>query len=365
MFLHVATKKGLFVYDLSGGKITLTGRHFLGDNLSLTGADPRDGTWYAFQDLGHFGVKVQRSEDRGATWTEVGVPTYPKQAEGEQETTPDGKPFVWSLKRVWSFAVGAPSQPGRLWCGTIPGGLFRSDDRGATWQLCDGLWRHPTRSKWFGGGADLPGIHSVCIDPRDPRVLRVAVSCAGVWTSRDDGTTWTLEGKGLRAAFMPPEQAYDQLSQDPHCMVQSPTQPDRLWIQHHNGIFRSDDGTTWTELTDVPPSVFGFAVAVHPKDGDTAWFVPAIKDERRYPVDGKVVVTRTRNGGKSWEVLRKGLPQEDAYDLTYRHGLDVAGDGETLAFGSTTGSLWVSRDGGDSWETVSAHLPPIHSVRFA
>src|SRR5690606_31307481 len=109
-------------------------------------------------------------------------------------------------------------------------------------------WRHPTRSKWFGGGADLPGIHSVCVDPRDPRVLRVAVSCAGVWTSRDDGASWTLEGKGLRAAFMPPEQAYDQLSQDPHCMVQSPTQPDRLWIQHHNGIFRSDDGATWTEL---------------------------------------------------------------------------------------------------------------------
>lgn len=365
MFLHVATKKGLFVYDLNGGKTALTGRHFLGDNLSLTGADPRDGTWYAFQDLGHFGVKVQRSEDHGATWTEVGVPTYPKQAEDENETTPDGKPFVWSLKKVWSFAVGGADQPGRLWCGTIPGGLFRSDDRGTTWQLCEGLWRHPTRSTWFGGGADLPGIHSVCVDPRDPRVLRVAVSCAGVWTSRDEGATWTLEGKGLRAAFMPPEQAYDQLSQDPHCMVQSPTQPDRLWIQHHNGIFRCDDGTTWTELTDVPPSVFGFAVAVHPQDGDTAWFVPAIKDEHRYPVDGKVVVTRTRDGGKTWEVLRKGLPQQDAYDLTYRHGLDVAGDGKTLAFGSTTGSLWVSRDGGDSWETVSAHLPPIHSVRFA
>jgi hypothetical protein len=114
----------------------------------------------------------------------------------------------------------------------------------------------------------------------------------------------------------------------------------------------------------VPPSHFGFAVAVHPHDGDTAWLVPAIKDERRIPVDGKVVVVRTRDGGKSFTVLREGLPQQHAYDLVYRHGLAVNTSGETLAFGSTTGSLWVSEDQGDSWQCVSTHLPPIYCVRF-
>ena len=139
-----------------------------------------------------------------------------------------------------------------------------------------------------------------------------------------------------------------------------------LWAQHHNGVFRStDNSASWQEVTDVPPSVFGFAVAVHPHDGDTAWFVPAIKDERRIPVDGQVVVTRTRDGGRSFEVLRNGLPQEHAYDLTFRHALDVDETGDRLAFGSTTGSLWVTEDRGDRWECVSTHLPPIYCVRFA
>src|SRR5262249_55729419 len=149
--------------------------------------------------------------------------------------------------------------------------------------------------------------------------------------------------------------------QDPHRAVRCRAQPDHLWVQHHNGIFRSrDNGRKWTEITEAKPSVFGFAVAVHPRDPDTAWFVPAIKDEKRIPVEGQVVVSRTRDGGKSFEVLRKGLPQEHAYDICFRHCLDVAEDGQTLAFGTTTGGLWVSEDGGDSWAAVPARLPPVY-----
>jgi photosystem II stability/assembly factor-like uncharacterized protein len=136
-------------------------------------------------------------------------------------------------------------------------------------------------------------------------------------------------------------------------------------VQHHNGIFRSTDAAaSWAEITDVKPSVFGFAVAVHPEDGDTAWFVPAVKDEKRYPMDGRVVVNRTRDGGKTFETLTKGLPQEHAYDLVFRHALDIDETGERLAFGSTTGSLWISEDEGDSWAAVSANLPPVYAVRF-
>jgi photosystem II stability/assembly factor-like uncharacterized protein len=142
--------------------------------------------------------------------------------------------------------------------------------------------------------------------------------------------------------------------------------PERLWTQHHNGVFRSDDGgRTWTTISNVVPSVFGFAVAVHPHDPDTAWLVPAVKDETRVPVGGKVVVARTRDGGKTWQRLADGLPQVHAYDIVLRHALDVDATGERLAFGSTTGSLWTSRNGGDSWETVSSHLPPIYAVTFA
>ncbi len=182
----------------------------------------------------------------------------------------------------------------------------------------------------------------------------------------DAGQSWELGGPGMHAPYWPPETAGDPNIQDPHRVVQCQSQPDVFWCQHHAGVYRSTDGCrSWQQINDVPPSVFGFAVAVHPADPDTAWFIPAVKDEKRIPVDGKVVVARTRDGGKSFEVLRDGLPQEHAYDLVYRHGLDVDGSGERLAFGSTTGSLWISEDGGNHWVCASTHLPPIHCVRFA
>jgi photosystem II stability/assembly factor-like uncharacterized protein len=169
----------------------------------------------------------------------------------------------------------------------------------------------------------------------------------------------------MRAEYMPPERQMDPNIQDPHIMVMCREKPDSLWVQHHNGIFRSNDAArSWQEIKTASPSVFGFAVAVHPSDPETAWFVPARKDEYRYPVDAKVVVSRTRDGGKTFEVLRKGLPQEHAYDLTFRHSLDIDETGRRLAFGSTTGSLWITEDQGDSWTCVSEHLPPVYCVRF-
>jgi len=164
---------------------------------------------------------------------------------------------------------------------------------------------------------------------------------------------------------MPPEQAGDPVIQDPHLVAMCRDQPDVMWVQHHNGIFRSTDyGQNWNELECNAPSNFGFAVAAHPTDPNTAWFVPAVKDEKRYAVDGKVVVTRTRDGGESFEILGKGLPGQNAYDIVYRHALDVDETGETLAFGSTTGNLWITENGGDDWVELSSNLPPVYAVRF-
>ena len=253
-----------------------------------------------------------------------------------------------------------------LWAGTLPGGLFKSDDRGASWHLNQPLWDRPERDKWFGGGYDDPGIHSISVDPRDSRHVAVGVSCGGAWFTRDDGETWECNTQGMYADYMPPERREDPAIQDPHRLVRCPGQPDALWVQHHNGVFRStDNGARWIPIENVPPSKFGFAVAVHPEDGNTAWLVPAVKDECRIPVDGKVVVARTRDGGESFDVLTDGLPQTHAYDLVFRHALDIDGSGERLAFGSTTGALWVSEDQGDSWQTIATHLPPVYAVRFA
>jgi hypothetical protein len=174
-----------------------------------------------------------------------------------------------------------------------------------------------------------------------------------------------VAANGMLSDFLPPEQAGDTDTQDPHRIVRCPAAPDVLWTQHHCGIFKSvDNGDQWTQINEAGPSTFGFAVAVHPDDPDTAWFVPAVSDMNRIPVDGKFVVTRTRDGGESFDVLSKGLPQQHAYDLIYRHAFDIDGSGEQLLMGSTTGSLWWTGDGGDEWHQVSANLPPIASVRF-
>jgi photosystem II stability/assembly factor-like uncharacterized protein len=163
---------------------------------------------------------------------------------------------------------------------------------------------------------------------------------------------------------VPPEQAEDSAIQDPHRVVRCASAPDVMWRQHHAGIYRSADaGAHWTRLSP-PTDDFGFAVAAHPRLAQTAWFVPAIKDEIRMPRDGALCVTRTDDGGQSWEIMRHGLPQRDAYDLIYRHGLDIDEAGERLAMGSTTGALWTSEDGGRSWALLNAHLPPIYAVRF-
>jgi hypothetical protein len=362
--LIVGTRKGVFVLGRRAKDWRIEKAALLGDPVTIV-LGAADGALHASQDLGHFGVKLKRSRDGGETWEDRPAPKYPKKPEGEEDIDPTRRtPVPWDLKRVW--ALEESPRPGELWCGSIPGALFRSRDGGDSWQIVESLWNHPGRKAWFGGGADFPGIHSVLIDPRDPSVIRIGISCGGLWISRDDGASWQLEGRGMRAAYMPPEQALEPGVQDPHRVVQCAAAPDRLWIQHHNGIFRSDDGgVTCREIESAQPSSFGFAVAVHPEDPDTAWFVPGVKDEKRYPVDAAVVVTRTRDGAKSFDVLRAGLPQSHAYDIVYRHGLDIAEDGATLAFGSTTGNLWVSEDQGDHWRQLSGTLPPIYCVRFA
>ena len=364
--LLVATRKGLFIFERAAGGWQIEQAALLGDPVTMVLAD-RSGALHAAQDMGHFGVKLKRSVDGGASWEERAAPVYPPKPEGEEDLDPTRHtPVPWALKTVWSLELGGADRPGELWCGTIPGGLFRSRDGGESWELIDSLWNHPQRTQWFGGGADFPGIHSILVDPRDSSTVRIGVSCAGLWVSRNDGGTWQCEGNGMRAEYMPPEMAMDPGVQDPHRIVQCRTSPDRLWIQHHNGIFRSDDaGATCTEIDTVQPSAFGFAVAVHPDDPDRAWFVPGVKDQLRFPVDGALVVTRTSDGGKTFDVLREGLPQRHAYDVVYRHGLDVDARGERLSFGTTTGNLWISEDEGERWTQLSHTLPPVYCVRFA
>lgn len=355
--LHVATRKGLFAFRRQEGGWRAGAPAFLAQPVSAVLADRRDGRLYAALRLGHFGVKLHRSDDGGGSWTELPAPAFPAQPEAAT-TAP-------AVDMIWTLVPGGADEPGVLWAGAIPAGLFRSADNGASWSLVDSLWNVPERKEWSGGGFDEAGIHSIQVDPRDSRKLTVGISCGGVWKSDDAAATWRQVGNGLRAAYMPPDQSYALNVQDPHRLAPCTSMPDTIWCQHHNGIFRSTDGgESFAEITGVQPSAFGFAVAAHPTDPATAWFVPAVKDECRVPVDGRLVVTRTTDGGRTFASLAKGLPAT-SYDLIYRHALDVDRTGRRLAMASTTGNLWVSENGGDTWVQVEGHLPPVAQVAFA
>ena len=357
----VATRKGLIELHRgpdAGWKIVRSS--FLGDPVTMflppLADGPHRGKMLAALNLGHFGVKLHASADAGQTWNEVAAPVYPPQPK-------DAAGPPWTLRLLWSLEAGRDSAT--VWAGTLPGGLFRSADFGASWQLVESLWNRPERSLWFGGGYDVPGIHSISPHPTRSGELLLGVSCGGVWTSTDDGASWALTAQGMRANYLPPEQAEDGATQDPHALSRCAAHPATVWCQHHNGIFHSgDSGRSWREITSAPRTSFGFAVAAHPHEADTAWFAPAQSDQCRVPLDGAFVVHRTRDGGRSFEVLHQGLPGAHCFDLVYRHGLAVGHDGRTLLMGSTTGGLWTSFDGGEHWHTVSLNLPPINAIRF-
>ncbi|MBK8335478.1 MAG: exo-alpha-sialidase [Sterolibacteriaceae bacterium] len=350
----VATRKGLFELVANGTGWRLGRASFLGEPVSMVLPGAADRPMLAALNLGHFGVKCHASDDGGTSWREVATPAYPEQPRDVEGDVP------WKLVQIWSLAGSG----GTIWAGTLPGGLFRSTDGGASWQLVESLWRRPERREWFGGGYDVPGIHSICLDPRDADRMVIGVSCGGAWRTADGGATWELAAEGMLADYLPPEQASYQNTQDAHRIERCAGAPDVLWCQHHCGIWRStDNGTLWHRI-HAPLSSFGFAVAVHPQDPQTAWFAPAIADQCRVPVAAALAINRTHDGGQTFETLRAGLPQTDCYDLVYRHCLQVGGDGRTLLMGSTTGNLWASRDAGESWNCLSTTLPPILAIRF-
>ena len=378
------TRKGTFVASSTKGRWrpSLVGHD--GQGVNYVARDPNTGTLWSLLGHGHWGAKLSRSTDGGKSWADAPQIKYPEGAKhylppppsdtGPGEGAPTLKPAT--LLKLWTMAFG---KAGRIYVGTIPGGLFVSDDGGETFHLNLGLWNHESRggdlfkgkgngtTKWYGTpaaeGEFAPGLHSIVTDPRDAKHVLVGISTAGVFETTDDGKTWRTRNKGLVMDYSP-NPTDEWAGHDPHAVVRCEGQPDHVWQQNHCGVFYSSDGAaTWRKVSRPAEGAhFGFPVAVDPKDGKTAWLLPGESDQKRMTIKGGLFVAHTEDGGESWEQLRKGLPQENAYDVVYRHGMHNSGD--RLAFGSTTGNLYVSEDRGASWQTVANNLPPIYSVRF-
>lgn len=349
--LCVGTDKGLFIArpGAPGAPWRIEGPHLEGHEvLHVVGTPGRGRELHAAVRHSVWGAHVFRSDDAGATWTSLeAVPHHPAGRHRD------------SLKAVWSLAWTPDGQT--LFAGIDPAGLFVSHDRGATWNEVEGLNEHPTRDAWEPSRG-IFAVHSICIDQREPRRMVVGVSAGGAYRSEDGGATWSPANVGVRAENLPERNPV--AGHNVHRIVMHPRDGRRLYRQCYNGTYRSDDGgRRWTEITDGLPSDFGYALACDPADPDVVFQVPEQGAHLRITADARLRVFRSRDAGASWVSASSGLPQEHVYVTVLREAMDTD-DREPCGvyFGTSTGHLFASHDGGEHWQLAAAYLPRILSV---
>ena len=352
--LMVGTRKGLWLgrSDEARRDWTWAGPHFDMEEVYSCAVDGRGGPDGQVRLLAGassmwLGPRVRRSADLGATWEEAeGGLGFPEDVEA-------------SVERVWQLVPG--TEDGVVWAGTEPGAVWRSRDGGATFALERALWDHPHREEW-GAGFGGQAFHTILPHPTDPASVTVAISTGGVYRTQDDGRSWEPRNAGIRADFLPEGQQYPEFGQCVHKVARHPDRPERLYLQNHGGVYRSDDeGGSWTSIAEGLPSDFGFPVVVHPHEPDTVFVFPI--GDGRYPPGARARVWRSRDAGGTWEELGEGLP--DAFYVAVVRDAMCADDHDEpgLYFGARNGAVWGSADGGESWHEVVRDLPDVMVVR--
>ncbi len=362
--VYVGTRKGAWFLkgDPSRRRWSLEGPFRYGEVVYHLIQDPRDPSRLLMAAKpGHLSAVVLRSRDEGRTWTEASAPpAFPK-----------GDPLGRAVQHVFWLTPGHASRPAEWYAGTAPHGIFRSRDHGDTWEGVSGFNDNPKYKDWRPGPGndppDAPNTHSICVDPRDPAHLYAGFSGGGFFESTDEGRSWTPLNRGCAAEFLPEKDA--EYGHDPHCVVQHPANPDRLYMQNHCGIYRLDrPETRWIRIGDNMPRKIGdigFPMVVHPRDPNTCWVFPMDGTSvwPRTSVGGKPAAYVTRDAGKSWKRLDKGFPRSQAWWTVKRQAM-AADDGDPVALhlGTTNGEVWSSTDEGRSWRNLARHLPHVYSV---
>jgi photosystem II stability/assembly factor-like uncharacterized protein len=349
--LLVGTKKGLFVLDGDpAAGFEVKARAFAGEPVEYATRDPQSGRLLASVTHPIYGPKVFHADEPSGEWEQAGGVALPEGGDA-------------ALERIWTIVAGETD--GVLYAGGDPGVLFESRDGGVTWELNRGLWEHPTRPTWEPGGGGLC-LHSIVPWPGDPDRLTVAVSAAGVWHTDDGGKTWRQGNEGIVPRYLPEESRDGATNLCIHRIHRAPKRPERMFMQFHGGVYRSDDaGETWADIGAGLPSDFGFPLVIDPADPDSAFVIPLSADTDRVTPGGQVRVYETRDAGETWTPRGAGLPGEEAYLTVLRLAFDWAGEGSELElyFGATSGEVFGSGDAGASWFAASAHLPPVYSVK--
>ena len=353
----VGTMKGAFIFssDKSRRKWKVDGPHFPGEAVYSIAYDSRGGRTRTLVGAhsNHWGSTIRLSDDFGRSWTGP---------ERQAVRFPEGSGL--SLAQVWQITPGRTDEPEVVWCGVEPAALFRSDDAGVSWAPVEGLLKHEHRPKWMPGGGGLC-LHTIVLDPTNPDRMGIAISTAGFYRTDDGGKTWRARNQGVRAVFLPDK--HPEFGQCVHKVTHHRARPERLFLQNHWGLYRSDDwGDSWQDIANGVPSDFGFPIQSHPHEPDTVYAIPLQSDEFRVVPEAKLRVYRTQDAGASWAPLTDGLPQSRAFESVLRDGLAVdSHDPAGVYFGTRSGKLYASASGGEQWKAIAESLPSICCVKTA
>jgi len=379
----VGTHKGAFILSSDGKRKNweVSGPFFAGWEIYHMKGSPADpNRIYASQNSGWFGQIIQRSSDGGKTWETPGgekMPAGPEPPAGASnkfvyDVSPEsGKPLTthqwydgtqhpWEFKRVWHLEPSL-TDPDTVYAGVEDAALFKSTNGAKTWQELAGLRGHGTGPKWSPGAGGM-GLHTILLDPKNPKRMYIAISAAGAFRTDDGGNTWKPINKGLKSNYIPNPEA--ETGHCVHRIALHKSRPDVLFMQKHWDVLRTDNaGDQWTEVSGNLPTDFGFVIDVHAHEPETIYVVPIKSDSEHFPIDGKLQVYRSRAGGNEWEALTKGLPQRDCYVNVLRDAMAIDSlDSCGIYFGTTGGQVYASADAGDTWAPIVQNLPAVFSV---
>lgn len=354
VLLLVGTMKGAFLLRSNARRShwDVVGPCFHGHAVYTMAYDPRESRHRLWAATSAFwGTFLRSSDDFGKTWTNP-----------QQANVRFPEDCGTSLKNIWQVCLGREDEPETMYCGVEPAALFVSHDAGETWGLVRGLFDHPHRPRWMPGNGGLC-LHTIVLDPSNRHRMYIAISSGGVYRTEDGGSTWQARNRGIRVAYQPDR--YPEFGQCVHKMVLHAARPERLFLQHHWGLYRSDDNAdSWQSISNGVPSDFGFAMMMHPRDPDCVYILPIESDEFRCTPDGRLRVYRTRNAGASWEALTRGLPQKGAYETVLRDAMNTDGlDPAGIYFGTRSGQLFGSTDEGKTWKMILSGLPAVVCVK--